>query len=55
VPSRDASKIQCFKLWTDGATLKKIQSQVTAAPTTVRDWVREWERGKAQSWDAQAK
>ncbi len=53
MPNNDASKIQCFTLWKGGATLKKIQSQVTAAPKTVRDWVREWERGKAQSWDVQ--
>ena len=55
MPNRDASKIKCFKLWKDGATLKKIQDQVTASPTTVRDWVREWERGKSQTYDVQIK
>jgi len=55
MPNRDASKIQCFKLWKDGATLQKIQSQVTATPTSVRDWVREWERGKTRTWDVEVK
>jgi len=51
MPKRDESKIQCFRLWTDGVTLKEIQSRVTALPMSVRAWVREWERGKQGSWN----
>jgi len=51
MPNRDESKIKCFRLWKEGATLKQIQSQVTALPSSVRAWVREWERGKEGSWN----
>lgn len=52
---RDGSKVKCFKMWLEGATLKRMQEQSTAKPETVRQWVLQWERGRQGKWKAKIK
>jgi hypothetical protein len=52
---KDGSKVKTFKLWKDGLTVRAIQGQVTAKPTTVRQWVLQWERGRQGKWNATVK
>jgi hypothetical protein len=48
--NRDGSKIECFRLWSAGASIEEIERQVTAKPESVRDWIPESERGRQVSW-----
>ena len=50
MPNHDQSKQQAFEMWLAGKTLSEIQEQSTAKLQTVKDRLREWERGKQGVW-----
>ncbi len=51
MPPRDHSKMECFKMWKEGKSGEYMQKELTALPTTVKGWVREWNRGKLKRWE----
>ena len=51
MPPRDNSKIECFKMWKEGRTVEYMQKELTALPSVVKGWVREWDRGKSGRWE----
>ena len=52
MPQGDGSEERCFEMWKSGLRLSEIISKTTALPTTVKGWVRNWERGAQKEWDA---
>ena len=51
MPLGDGSKEKCFIMWKMGKTLKETQRRATAQSQQVRDWFRDWQRGKQKKWD----
>lgn len=48
-------KEQCFDLWRQGKNVDQIIDDMKRklAPKSIRQWVREWERGKQETWEPQ--
>ena len=52
MPWGDGSKERSFQLWLKGLSVTEIVKRVSAERSTVRNWVRDWERGKQRKWKA---
>ncbi len=50
MPTGDQSKEFAFQMWREGKKLSESQERSTAKLQTVKDWIREWERGKQGVW-----
>ena len=50
----DNTKEPAFKMWKEGKSLIEIQSVIGSSSKTlsssITDWVRDWERGKQNTW-----
>ena len=57
MPKGDKTKEPAFKLWLEGKSLEDIQEEIARTSKTqassVAGWVRDWERGKQATWDAE--
>jgi hypothetical protein len=57
MPKGDKTKEPTFKLWLAGKPLEDIQEEIVRTSKTrassVAGWVRDWERGKQEVWDAE--
>jgi len=57
MPKGDKTKEPAFKLWLEGKSLEDIQQEIGRTSKTqassVAGWVRDWERGKQETWDAE--
>jgi hypothetical protein len=52
MPKGDGSEKKCFEMWKSGLALSEIEGKTTALPSTVKMWVRSWERGAQKEWEA---
>ena len=52
MPKGDGSEKECFDMWKSGLGISEIERRTTAKPTSVRAWIRNWERGAQREWNA---
>ena len=50
MPQGDGSEKKCFEMWKSGLRLSEIEPQTTAEPSSVKRWVKNWERGAQKEW-----
>ena len=54
MPQRSGGKKRAYPLWLAGKTLEMIQREICGAtgdkPSSVKDWIVDWERGNQGTW-----
>jgi hypothetical protein len=54
MPSKSGGKKAAYPMWLAGQTVTTIQKAVNAAtgdkPSSIKDWIVDWERGKQGTW-----
>jgi len=54
---RDKTKEPTFRLWQKRKTLNEIQKEIakipgtSTKPSSIHNWVKDWERGRQGTWD----
>ncbi len=55
MPQGDKTKEPAFAIWKEGKSLKEIQEEITrksgTLPGSVGGWVKDWERGRQETWE----
>lgn len=55
MPKGDRAKKLSFRLWTEEKSLAEIQAKICGEseilPSSVQDWIVEWERGRQKKWE----